>query len=104
MTVPHPLLDGLPLVAILRGLDPAEAVDIGEALVSAGFSVIEVPLNSPEPFESIRALADRFTDQAQFGAGTVLTSDAARAVAAAGDRLCVMLHFDAEVVRAAKAW
>jgi len=57
MTLLAPYLDRMPLVAILRGVTPAEVVGIGRALVGAGFSIIEVPLNSPEPIESIRRLA-----------------------------------------------
>ncbi|MGG5808127.1 2-dehydro-3-deoxy-6-phosphogalactonate aldolase [Falsiroseomonas sp. CW058] len=92
-----------PLVAILRGIRPDEAVAVGEALVEAGIPVIEVPLNSPEPVESIRRLAARFGDAALIGAGTVLDpADCAR-IAAAGGRLVVTPHADPEVVRAAKA-
>jgi 2-dehydro-3-deoxyphosphogalactonate aldolase len=92
-----------PLVAILRGVTPDEAVGIGEALVAAGLAVIEVPLNSPDPLESIRRLAARFGDAALVGAGTVLDpADCAR-IAAAGGRLVVTPHADPEVVRAAKA-
>jgi 2-dehydro-3-deoxyphosphogalactonate aldolase len=92
-----------PLVAILRGVRPAEAEAIGAALVEAGLAVIEVPLNSPEPIESIRLLAARFGGQALIGAGTVLDpADCAR-IAAAGGRLVVTPHADPAVVRAAKA-
>jgi 2-dehydro-3-deoxyphosphogalactonate aldolase len=92
-----------PLVSILRGVRPDEVVGIGEALVGAGIPVIEVPLNSPEPMESIRLLAARFGDEALVGAGTVLDpADCAR-IAAAGGRLIVTPHADPEVVRAAKA-
>ena len=76
---------------------------IGGALVEAGFAAIEVPLNSPEPLASIRALADAFGERALIGAGTVRDpADVAR-VAAAGGRLIVMPHGDAAVIRAAKA-
>jgi 2-dehydro-3-deoxyphosphogalactonate aldolase len=92
-----------PLVSILRGVRPDEVVGIGEALVGAGIPVIEVPLNSPEPMESIRLLAARFGDEALVGAGTVLDpADCAR-IAAAGGRLIVTPHADPQVVRAAKA-
>jgi 2-dehydro-3-deoxyphosphogalactonate aldolase len=92
-----------PLVSILRGVKPDEVVGIGEALVGAGIPVIEVPLNSPEPIESIRRLAARFGGDALVGAGTVLDpADCAR-IAAAGGRLIVTPHADPEVVRAAKA-
>ncbi|MCQ8242503.1 2-dehydro-3-deoxy-6-phosphogalactonate aldolase [Rhizosaccharibacter radicis] len=92
----------LPLIAILRGLRPEEAVGIGDVLVDAGFRIIEVPLNSPEPLRSIRALRDRFGDRVLVGAGTVLSADAVRDVADAGGRLVVMPHGDPEVIRAAK--
>jgi len=92
-----------PLVAILRGVTPAEAVAVGEALLAAGIPVIEVPLNSPEPVESIRRLAAALGPRALVGAGTVLDpADCAR-IAAAGGRLVVTPHADPEVVRAAKA-
>jgi 2-dehydro-3-deoxyphosphogalactonate aldolase len=96
------LLAPLPLVAILRGVTPAEATGIGEALIGAGFIAIEVPLNSPEPLASIGVLADAFGDQALIGAGTVRDpADVAR-IAAAGGRLIVMPHGDPAVIRAAK--
>ena len=90
----------LPLVAILRGLTPAESPGVGRALVDAGWSLIEVPLNSPEPLKSIEALAGAFPD-ALVGAGTVLSAAAARDVAAAGGRMVVAPNFNAEVVREA---
>ena len=67
-------LAACPLVAILRGLKPEEALDIGAALVGAGFTIIEVPLNSPQPLDSIRILADAFGDRALIGAGTVIAN------------------------------
>jgi 2-dehydro-3-deoxyphosphogalactonate aldolase len=93
----------LPLVAILRGVRPEEAGDIGAALVAAGFRLIEVPLNSPEPLRSIETLADRFGGEALIGAGTVLSPKEARSVAAVGGRMIVMPHADAEVIGTAKA-
>ena len=87
----------LPLVAILRGLKPAEATEIGAVLVEAGFRLIEVPLNSPQPFDSIAALRQRFS-QAMVGAGTVLTAAEARDVAQAGGELVVAPNFDRDVV------
>jgi 2-dehydro-3-deoxyphosphogalactonate aldolase len=96
------ILAPLPLIAILRGVKPAEATAIGEALVGAGFVAIEVPLNSPEPLASIRLLADAFGERALIGAGTVRDpADVAR-VAAAGGRLVVMPHGDVPVIDAAK--
>jgi 2-dehydro-3-deoxyphosphogalactonate aldolase len=92
-----------PLVAILRGVRPDEVEGIGDALLDAGFAIIEVPLNSPDPIESIRRIAARCGDRALVGAGTVLDpADCAR-IAAAGGRLVVTPHADPEVVRAAKA-
>lgn len=87
----------LPLVAILRGLKPSEAPAIGDVLVDAGFRLIEVPLNSPQPLDSIALLRKRFPD-AVIGAGTVLTAAEARDVASAGGELVVAPNFDREVV------
>jgi 2-dehydro-3-deoxyphosphogalactonate aldolase len=93
----------LPLIAILRGIQPAEAIPVGQALVDAGFVAIEVPLNSPEPLVSIRSLAAAFGDRALIGAGTVLTAVLIDQVAGAGGRLIVMPHGELALVRAAKA-
>lgn len=90
----------LPLVAILRGLTPAQAPAIGAALTDAGFGLIEVPLNSPEPLASIERLVAAHPE-ALIGAGTVLTVQEVHAVHAAGGRLVVSPCFDAAVVRAA---
>lgn len=92
----------LPLVAILRGLHPDQALDVGAALVEAGFRILEVPLNSPRPFDSIRLLADALGDTAMVGAGTVINpADVAR-LQDAGGRLVVTPHTDPEVISAAK--
>ncbi|QXI27750.1 2-dehydro-3-deoxy-6-phosphogalactonate aldolase [Pseudomonas vanderleydeniana] len=91
------------LIAILRGLRPHEAAAIGEVLYQAGFRVIEVPLNSPEPYESIRILRDRLPADCLVGAGTVLTPEQVGQVKAAGGQVIVMPHSDPHVLRAAKA-
>ncbi len=93
-------LAALPLVAILRGVAPAEAVSVGEALVSNGWNLIEVPLNSPQPLESIAALAAAFPG-AMVGAGTVLTAAEVREVHAAGGQLIVSPNFNPLVVHEA---
>lgn len=96
-------LDPLPLIAVLRGITPEEIQAIGDALVSNGFRVLEVPLNSPRPFDSIRELARICGAACLVGAGTVLhVADVAR-VREAGGRVIVMPHADAAVIREAKA-
>lgn len=95
-------LQPLPLVAILRGLHPDQALEIGTAIVDAGFRVLEVPLNSPRPLESIRLLADAFGDRCLIGAGTVLSTAKVHEVAEAGGRLIVMPHADIAVIAEAK--
>ncbi|RDS86153.1 2-dehydro-3-deoxy-6-phosphogalactonate aldolase [Dyella psychrodurans] len=97
-----PWLEPLPLVAILRGIQPDEAVAVGAALASSGFRVLEVPLNSPQPLESIRRLAQSLGDTCLVGAGTVMTPAQVSDVAAAGGRLIVMPHADVSVIHAAK--
>jgi 2-dehydro-3-deoxyphosphogalactonate aldolase len=93
-------LERLPLVAILRGLTPEEAPAIGQALVTSGFALIEVPLNSPRPLESIAALAAAHPDHL-IGAGTVLSAAQVREVQAAGGRIVISPHFDPQVVHEA---
>jgi 2-dehydro-3-deoxyphosphogalactonate aldolase len=92
----------LPLIAILRGLTPAEAPAIGQALVDSGFAIIEVPLNSPEPFKSITALTQQFP-HTLIGAGTVLNAQQVKDVHAAGGRLVVAPNFNPAVVAQALA-
>lgn len=93
----------LPLVAILRGLHPDQALDIGAALVEAGFRILEVPLNSPRPLDSIRLLADALGGTALVGAGTVIDPTDIARLRDAGGRLVVTPHTDPEVIGAAKA-
>jgi 2-dehydro-3-deoxyphosphogalactonate aldolase len=92
-----------PLIAILRGIEPAAAVEIGRVLVDAGFCILEVPMNSPQPLNSIALLSKTFAGKALVGAGTVTAPDHVLKVGEVGGRLIVMPHADAAVVRAAKA-
>ncbi|NYD89430.1 2-dehydro-3-deoxy-6-phosphogalactonate aldolase [Sphingomonas melonis] len=92
-----------PLVAILRGLTPAEAEGVGDALVDAGFTLLEVPLNSPDPLTSISAMAKRYAGRAMVGAGTVLTPEAVEQVAAAGGELIISPNTNTDVIRASVA-
>ena len=95
-------LQPLPLVAVLRGITPEETPAIAAALDAEGFRILEVTLNSPRPFESIRMLAERYGDRCLVGAGTVIDpADVAR-VHDAGGALIVMPHADVAVVREAK--
>ncbi|MBA3526998.1 MAG: 2-dehydro-3-deoxy-6-phosphogalactonate aldolase [Sphingomonas sp.] len=89
-----------PLVAIIRGVTPGEAVAIGEALIEGGIRIIEVPLNSPEPLASIERLAERFGEDALIGAGTVLRADDVARVRDAGGRLVVSPNANPAVIRA----
>lgn len=95
-------LDALPLIAILRGLKPDEAVEVGEAIVAAGFRCLEVPLNSPEPLDSIRRLRQALDGRALVGAGTVLNVAAAHEVADAGGQLIISPNTNVDVIRETK--
>ncbi|OAZ99532.1 2-dehydro-3-deoxy-6-phosphogalactonate aldolase [Halomonas sp. G11] len=90
----------LPLIGILRGVTPNDAVAVGGALLEAGITQIEVPLNSPDPLTSIQRLADAFGDQALIGAGTVLSAEQVRDVHAAGGRLIVSPNCRPAVIEA----
>ena len=93
----HAHMDKMPLVAILRGLKPEEALDVGRAIVNAGFHILEVPLNSPDPLKSIQLLADAFPN-ALVGAGTVTTAQQVRDIKVAGGQLIISPHLDDNVV------
>ena len=90
-------MDQLPLVAILRGLKPEEALDMGHAIVNAGFHILEVPLNSPDPLRSIQILAEAFPN-ALVGAGTVTTAQQVRDIKAVGGQLIISPNLDDNVV------
>jgi 2-dehydro-3-deoxyphosphogalactonate aldolase len=92
-----------PFIAILRGIQPSEAVSVGKALIEAGIRIIEIPLNSPEPFESIERLANVAGETALIGAGTVLSVAAVERVRQAGGRLVVSPNTNAEVIAATVA-
>lgn len=89
-----------PLVAILRGVSPGEVEDIGAELLDAGFSLIEVPLNSPDPLDSIARLAKAFGDRAVIGAGTVLRKQGVADVQAAGGTMIISPNTNLDVIAA----
>ena len=97
------VLAAMPLVAVLRHIQPHEAIDIGTALVDSGFVCLEVPMNSPEPIESIRLLAEQFGERALVGAGTVIEVGQVQAIADAGGKIIIMPHTDVAVIQKAKS-
>ena len=102
MNVLAPYLDPLPLIAVLRGISPEEVDDVAGALVDAGFRILEVPLNSPRPYDSIRRLSQLHGARCLIGAGTVLRVEDVARVREAGGAIIVMPHADLDVVREAK--
>jgi 2-dehydro-3-deoxyphosphogalactonate aldolase len=99
----HQYLDQCPLVAIVRGVTPDEAEAIGEAIYQGGIRIIEVPLNSPDPLDSIERLAAKFGDRMLVGAGTVVDPQQVEAVRQAGGRLIVAPNTDTRVIAATVA-
>jgi len=91
------------LIAILRGLEPKDALGVAGALIEAGITKIEVPLNSPEPLKSIQLMVDAYGDVAEFGAGTVLHTDEVKDIAAIGAKIIVSPNCDPEIIEATKA-
>ena len=96
-------IKGLPVVAVLRGITPGEAIPVGEVLTRAGIVVMEVTLNSANPYQSIRKLSRQYGTDKLIGAGTVTTIDQVYQVKRAGGRLIVSPHTDIDVIYAAKA-
>ncbi len=90
------------IIAILRGIQPDEAVEITHQIVEAGITMIEVPLNSPQPFDSIKAMRDAFDGDAQIGAGTVLTTDDVEALKTANGQFVVSPDCNPEVIKPQK--
>lgn len=99
----HRYFDQCPLVAIIRGVTPAEAADVGQALFDSGIRIIEVPLNSPDPFSSIRIIAGLLGEDALVGAGTVLDPADVRRVKEAGGRIVVSPNTNTAVIEATVA-
>lgn len=95
-------LHSSPLIGILRGITPHEVTGVACALYELGFRCLEVPLNSPQPFDSIAAMVKALPDDCLIGAGTVTTTEQVAQVARSGGRLIVMAHADANVIQAAK--
>lgn len=92
----------MPLIAILRGVKPEEVTEIAGVIIDAGIRIVEIPLNSPEAFDSIEKVTKRLPREAMFGAGTVLTADDVRRVSDAGGEIVVSPGFNGDVVRQSK--
>jgi len=95
-------LKSLPLIAILRGIQPEECIDIGSELFEIGFRIIEIPLNSPDAFKSIEKLVLKLEDKALIGAGTITNIKQLQLLSDAGGKLAVMPHTDLKLIRKAK--
>ena len=101
-TTLNDFLKSMPLIAILRGLKPQESSGVAGILIESGFRIIEVPLNSPNPLESIRIMSEKWDSKAIFGAGTVLNPESVEQVKKAGGRIIVSPNFNPEVVAVTK--
>ena len=95
-------LKEMPLIAIIRGVKPNEAVKVARALYDGGIRCVEVPLNSPEPYESIKLIAEEFADKMLVGAGTVLTVDQVQKVKGVGGEIIVSPNVNPEVIKETK--
>ncbi|WP_240433856.1 2-dehydro-3-deoxy-6-phosphogalactonate aldolase [Shewanella japonica] len=95
-------LKELPLVAILRGVTPEEVIAIADVLVAVGYRVIEVPLNSPNPYESIKRLSEKYGDSVVIGAGTVVSKEQVDLVKEAGGRIIISPHADIDIIQYSK--
>jgi len=98
------LIQRMPLIAILRGINPSECIEIGCKLFDIGFRIIEIPLNSPEAFKSIERLATKLSGEAIIGAGTILNVEQLKLLSNAGGNLAVMPHIDQQAVSYAKKY
>lgn len=92
----------MPLVAIIRGITPDQVLEVATAIKDAGFSIIEVPLNSPDPYKSIKLMADAFGDEILVGAGTVTSVEHVDKVQQAGGRLIVSPNINVDVIKRTK--
>lgn len=96
------VLSTMPLIAVLRGISPGEVLSICDELYKAGFLCLEVPMNSPDPLDSIARLAEAYGDKALVGAGTVVRVDDVEKIAKAGGKIIIMPHTDVEIIKESK--